>query len=54
MHTHHLLCTQGWNEDESMTYDFKDGTSLYCDERCSSASDPVYEPVIFDPATRKL
>lgn len=42
----------GWNEDESMTYDFKDGTSLYCDERCSSASDPVYEPVIFDPATR--
>lgn len=42
----------GWNENEDMTYEFKDGTSLYCDERCSSASDPVYEPAIFDPVAR--
>lgn len=47
-------CPQGWST-ESQNMKFKDGGSWWCDnERCSSASKPVYEPAIFDPATGKL
>ncbi|EFN56008.1 hypothetical protein CHLNCDRAFT_145404 [Chlorella variabilis] len=42
----------GWSK-ESRDVEFRDGTSWWCEERCSKGeeSEAIYEPSIFNPAT---
>lgn len=41
---------QGWSK-EGRQYDFRDGTSWSCEEKCTKAEGWHYEPTLFDPAT---
>ena len=47
------LTGQGWSNDdegEPVFYEFKDGSTYDCEERCTLAHEPYrYEPTIFDP-----
>ncbi|KAI3437758.1 hypothetical protein D9Q98_000206 [Chlorella vulgaris] len=40
----------GWSK-VARNVDYGDGTSWYCEEKCSKAEVEVFEPTIFDPAT---
>lgn len=41
---------QGW-VDKPQEVKFKDGSTWQCEEKCSKAAKPVYEPTLFDPGT---
>ncbi|KAL4425029.1 hypothetical protein ABPG77_001807 [Micractinium sp. CCAP 211/92] len=42
----------GW-VDKPQEVKFKDGSTWQCEEKCSKAAKPVYEPTLFDPETGK-